>query len=185
MSKYQSGKIYEITSESSKKRYVGSTTQKYLSSRLAEHKQDYKRYLNGKYAFVSSFDVIKEEDHIITLIESYPCNSRDELVARERYWIEKKECVNKKLPIMTIEEKKEVKAKYDKNYLEKNSVKIALRKKVWLEKSKDRVKQYRQQTELCACGMKYTLWNKARHMKTKTHLNIVQDPDFIPHYSLF
>ena len=37
MNKYQNGKIYAIKSPNTEKIYIGSTTQKYLSSRLAQH----------------------------------------------------------------------------------------------------------------------------------------------------
>ena len=39
--------------------------------------------------------VLYEDNLEIFLIESYPCNSKDELIARERYYIETMECVNK------------------------------------------------------------------------------------------
>jgi hypothetical protein len=35
---------------------------------------------------MSSFEIIEEGDYTIILIELYPCDSKDELFSRERFW---------------------------------------------------------------------------------------------------
>src|SRR5690606_33713537 len=88
---YQLGKIYKIISNSTDKIYIGSTVEKYLTTRLAGHIRDY-----NKCHFVTSFELLKYNDYQIVLIEKYPCNDKDELRAREQYWINnfKENCVN-------------------------------------------------------------------------------------------
>jgi len=99
MNKYQRAKIYKIVSNAVPDVYIGSTCEPYLSNRLAGHRGNYKRYLNGKSPCCSSYKILGTNDYDIILIEQYPCNNKEELHARERYWIEiTKNCVNKRSP---------------------------------------------------------------------------------------
>ena len=92
MSDYSLGKIYKITSSRTNKVYVGSTTRE-LKDRFREHKNDYKRYLNDKFHFISSFEIMIFQDCKIELIEN--CSTKNELQNREDYWIKKEKSVNK------------------------------------------------------------------------------------------
>ena len=57
MNKYQNGKIYKIVDVGYNKCYIGSTCEA-LSQRMARHRSNYKRYLQGKHlAHTSSFFV--------------------------------------------------------------------------------------------------------------------------------
>ena len=96
--RYQNGKIYKISSlECDGPCYIGATCTKYLSTRLRKHKENFKTWQNkgctGKY--LSSFELIKQGEVEITLIEEFPCESWDQLRARERYYINCTDCVNK------------------------------------------------------------------------------------------
>src|SRR2546430_243205 len=79
---YQDGKIYAIRSYQTDSVYYGSTTQT-LTERLSLHKSDYKRYLNGNFHFITSFEILKYDDCYIELVEEYPCESKNELEKRE------------------------------------------------------------------------------------------------------
>ena len=73
--KYANGKIYKITDNAYTKCYIGSTIQP-LSSRIGGHRRDYKRYLDGKRNFITSFALFEEfgvENCKIELMEEYPC----------------------------------------------------------------------------------------------------------------
>ena len=135
---YQLGKIYKITVNKFDEgeeimTYYGSTCQEYLSSRLSGHIYNYKKYLNdnlndkdNKY-YTSSFQLFDKygiDNIVIILMENYPCNSKAELEARERYYIENFKCVNKHIPCRTKKEynqhniekiKKYNKIKYNNN----------------------------------------------------------------------
>lgn len=79
MINYQNGKIYKIVSAQTDKIYVGSTTKKYLSSRMAEHRSLSKKTEKKQ---CTSNRITQYSDAKIVLLESYPCNSKDELLAR-------------------------------------------------------------------------------------------------------
>ena len=58
MVNYNESKIYKIISNCGDLIYVGSTTKKYLSSRLAEHKHNYKGYKEGTRTNITSFQLV-------------------------------------------------------------------------------------------------------------------------------
>ena len=93
--KYQRGKIYKIVSNSTKEVYYGSTVEKTLSNRLAGHRSHFKIWLYGNGHYISSFEILKHHDEKIVLVENFPCNTKYELCAREQYYIDTNDCVNK------------------------------------------------------------------------------------------
>lgn len=108
MDRYSRAKIYRLVGGG--KTYYGSTCLS-LAKRMAYHRSDYKRFIAGNYNKVSSFEIMNEPDVVIVLVEEYPCSNKEQLLARERYWIENNECINKNAPIRTTLEKKE---RYDR-----------------------------------------------------------------------
>ena len=102
MVNYQLGKIYKIVSGDLT--YIGSTCEPTLARRMAGHKTRYDSWKAGKTRFVTSFKVIENGNAEIILIETFPCNTKDELHARERYFIENTICVNKFIPGQTSKE---------------------------------------------------------------------------------
>ena len=125
MPNYQDGKIYKITGTNDEGKeliYIGSTVQK-LCVRFGGHKKDMKNDKN-----VTSQQVLICSNCLITLIELFPCNSKEELLMRERYYYDLYDCVNKMKPILLEGEKKE----YEKEYYIENA-----------DKKKENVKQYR------------------------------------------
>ena len=103
---YQEGKIYCIKDNTNGNVYYGSTCEKYLSKRIAQHRNGYKLYIKTNKRYTSSFEILKNGDFDIELVEQFPCNSSDELLKRERYFIElnKEKCINKRMPSRTHEE---------------------------------------------------------------------------------
>jgi hypothetical protein len=101
VNRYQDGKIYKIVSGDFT--YYGSTIQP-LCKRYHTHKHAFKTH-NGtnkvKYSSHALFDNAAPE---IFLVESFPCNSVEELRARERYYIENFPCINKNRPGRTAKE---------------------------------------------------------------------------------
>ncbi len=87
-------KIYRIVDNTNGNIYIGKTKQKYLSSRLRQHKYNTKKNTNR----CMSREIIKNGDYKIELIEE----TNDE--TRERYWIENTECINKQIPGRTYKE---------------------------------------------------------------------------------
>ena len=150
MVNYQLGKIYKIVSDKTDKVYVGSTTKKTLAQRMAQHRNNFKRFKQGLCCNVTSFNILELGDAKIILIENFPCNNKDELHKRERYWIEQMECVNKYRPTRNAKEyyednKNEI-SEYRKKYYDTNKDTISLKKKQHYEENKTSVlnknKQY-------------------------------------------
>ena len=112
MSNYQLGKIYQIVCLTTGQKYVGSTTQKTLAVRLAGHNKSFKCWKNGKYHFTSSFTILEQGNYQIELLETFPCNSKDELNAREGHYIRTIECVNKCVAGRTRKEWRETNKTY-------------------------------------------------------------------------
>jgi hypothetical protein len=106
--KYENGKIYKLVCKVTNKVYIGSTTEKYLSDRLKGHRIAYKYKKDLTNYYCSAFEILKNNDYYIELIENYPCACKDELSRRERHFIDTLDnVVNKKRPIVEPEEKKE------------------------------------------------------------------------------
>jgi predicted GIY-YIG superfamily endonuclease len=101
MVNYQLGKIYKIVDNTNGNIYIGSTCEPTLARRLSQHMCDFKRYLNKKRNFTTSFKIIENNNYNIILLETYPSNSKDELHAKDRYYIENNNCVNKQIPTRT------------------------------------------------------------------------------------
>jgi hypothetical protein len=101
---YKNAKIYKIVDNTNGNIYVGSTCKK-LCQRIALHRASYKNYLNGKYNFVTSFKIIENGDYDIILLEEVKdCENKEQLNARERFYIESLDCVNKTIPGRTKKE---------------------------------------------------------------------------------
>ena len=131
MKDYQLGKIYKIESSQCEKIYIGSTCVPTLAKRMAKHRYNYRFYLNGKYHFVTSFDLLKYDDAKIVLIEKYPCNDADELRAREGYWQKElwNECINKKQEGRTGKQYYQDNVDKFKKYYEDNADKFNVKSK--------------------------------------------------------
>lgn len=188
MSRYQKGKIYKIVSENTDKVYYGSTCN-ILSKRLSQHRKNYKCYLNGKYNFVSSFNVIEHGNAKIYLVEEFPCNNKMELEKRERYHIEHNECVNMIIPSRSrkewVKDNKTHLKEYHKKWRDGNTEYKEKRNVYNRERRKDpKVKQReyelakanKKANELieCGCGNTYKHNKRARHLKTKIHMKFVK-----------
>ena len=191
MPDYQNSKIYKIICNISNQVYIGSTTQPNLSKRLTGHKNAYKRYIEGKNeSYITSFKILEQNNYDIILIENYSCNNKDELKARERYFIENNECVNKVYPGRTQKEyqeiNKEIIKEKNKEYRENNIELIREKEREYARKHKedkkkyrlenlDKFKQYNTQKEICECGSEYNLYKKKRHEQTNKHLNYIKN----------
>ena len=117
MPDYSLGKIYKIICHKTGLVYIGSTCEPTLARRLAGHVANYKQYLKGKTNFTTSFNVIENGVYEIVLIESYSCESKDELYKQESFYIENNICVNKNIPSKRTDEQI---FNYNKEYRTKN-----------------------------------------------------------------
>ena len=151
MNKYKGGKIYKIIDNTNGNIYIGSTIQS-LHKRKSQHKAE------GNKKCMSKF-IIKNGDYDMVLIENYPCESKEELHIRERYYIENNDCINEMIPSRTGQEwyqinrerileksKNKVKTgerkRYEKDYALKNKDIINEKSKLWYQSNKDKKAEY-------------------------------------------
>jgi len=142
---YKNGKIYRAVS-SNNKQYIGSTTQT-LTKRLSTHKKDYKRWVAGTKRCGSIRELYNDESEVkIFLIEDYPCERKEQLEARERYWIENIEggCVNKYIPTRSITE--------------------------YAPLAKERDRERGKILKECECGSQVRQYSIKRHQTSKKHI---------------
>ena len=86
MSDFSQGKIYKIVCNETGETYYGATIQK-LSARISKHKAPTNR--------TTSKEIVERNNYDVVLCECFPCETREQLLERENYWIENNECVNK------------------------------------------------------------------------------------------
>ena len=93
MPNYQNSKIYKIVGNGLT--YYGSTTRA-LSQRFSNHKTAYKCFsTTGRLKDNTKCHLcITDPNCVIILVENYPCNTKEELQAREHFYISNNECVN-------------------------------------------------------------------------------------------
>ena len=159
---YKNGKIYRVVCSETNRQYIGSTCST-LVKRMYQHKHKKsnecmtKDFIDGK----------------IFLIEDYPCERKEQLHSRERFYIESMECVNIRIPTRTIKEyleaNKEQISQRKKEYHEKNKEQINQKVKEWNQKNKEKIQKRKSQKIQCDCGMTYTYGHKSRHMKSNKH----------------
>lgn len=153
--KYANAKIYKITCNVTGLCYVGSTCLT-LSQRLRKHEYNYKYYLEGKTNYVTSFEILENDDYQISLLQSYPCEDNKELLVKEG-WYQKKyydRSVNKNTVGKTIEEKKQEAKQYRQDNKE------AIHKK---QNIKGKIKI------TCECGIQYNKSGKTQHLRSNKH----------------
>jgi len=200
MVNYQKGKIYKIISPHTDKCYVGSTTKDRLSNRLAGHRSDLKKGKN-----MSSKYILELGDYEIVLLELYPCNSKDELYARERHYVEMLDSVNYRIPNRSQKEyqlniKDKIK-EYKKEYYQDNRGNVLKKQQEYAIENKDKIKEYKKEYQLnnkdkikeyqkeryiknekmikqkvtCECGCLIRKGNILQHKKTKKHIDNINN----------
>ena len=152
---YSNAKIYKIVSDLTDKIYIGSTC-----SPLS--KRHYQHIKAGKNKCTSS-ELIKLGDTRIELVEDFPCERKEQLNAREGYYIKlyKDICINRCIAGRTDKEyykdnrdhlieqqtlyyeaNKDTRCKYQKEYNGVNKDRRKEYNKAYNEANKDRIKEY-------------------------------------------
>jgi hypothetical protein len=168
--KYEHGKIYRICDSGYTKFYYGSTIQP-LAVRMGGHRAHFKRFQSGGCTHGTIFDLFQEfgvESCKIELVETFPCDSKDELLKREGFYIQSNPCINKQIAgrsrseywkfyhstcrnaILARQRQRRIEnADAIKDYYRSNIDKFKQRRKIYNETHKDnikiRCKAYREQ----------------------------------------
>ena len=191
MVNYNFGKIYKIEpiyDHDEGDIYIGSTTKKYLSQRMENHRSKYKQWKNNEFHKVQVFELFDKygvPNCQIVLIETVNVETNDELLAREKHYIKSVKCINKNIPGRTMKEyyqdncdylkeyretHKEEKILYDQEYRNTHKEEIKLRDKKYRELNLEKIKE----KTVCQCGGLYTYSVKSRHLKTIKHQNYLK-----------
>jgi hypothetical protein len=180
INRYENGKIYKLVSPHTDKIYIGSTCKERLCQRLAKHKAYYKEWLKHKKYGITSIQLFELGDVEIILIENFSCKTKDELLKKEREYIEKFKdiIINKNIPSRTQKENKkeyhqnnkEKIKQYRKIYNENNKEKIKQGLRIYNEKHKEEIKQNAKELYDCKCGIQLQKASKYLHNKSKFHL---------------
>ena len=193
MEKYQNSKIYKLVSDKLDLVYYGSTTRT-LKQRLTCHKSNYKRYLKGKTNYGTSFELLELGDARIILVEDFPCERKEDLLARERFYIESNTCVNKNIPGRTEKEwrekNKEILLEKRREYIKQNSEKLKKEFKEWANNNKEhnkeihkkyyqdnreKISERRRRKLTCECGRVISFGSKAKHKKSLIHQELISE----------
>ena len=138
---YSKGKIYKLVSNKTNDVYIGSCLMT-LSTRLSGHRSK-SNQTSSKKLFI--------DDAIITiaLIEPYPCNSKNELKARELFHIMNTPCINANKPFVSeLTHGKEWAKEYKIAYKEQRKLNDELNKehlkeqnKIYYESNKEQINE--------------------------------------------
>lgn len=192
MSRYATGKVYRIESQQTEQVYVGSTVLT-IAQRLAVHRSMHRAHSAGKAPYYSAFELLKYDDACVVLIEDCACETKQELHACERKWIETTpNCVNRQIPGRTDKEyraaNRATAAAYARQYQAANKDKLAeqhhqyylankdthaAKGKQWRETNRNAIKAQATQIIICECGAETTYGHASRHRQTKKHMRII------------
>lgn len=178
---YSKAKIYKLVCDDLV--YYGSTVLP-LNRRENLHRSDFRHRSYGcctsKLLFEKNFDGVK-----IELVENYPCKNKQELQAREKWYIENNECVNSHLKKTELE-KRELRKQVQAKYVENNREKIREYKSKYRQENKEKIKEYfvknrdvlkakRQEKITCDCGSIVCRGHLPKHKKSKKHIEYISN----------
>jgi len=80
------GRVYIIRSTCTTDVYIGSTD-KTLRVRLQQHEKNFRKHLNEKYNYCTSYELICQDNYWIELLEEIQFDEDSELIAVEQKYI--------------------------------------------------------------------------------------------------
>ena len=168
--------FYKITSANTNKLYVGST-KKDINERLQNHEAHCRLFRDGKYNYVTSFEILECKDYKIELLENKICQNKEERDTVEcKYIVNTPNTVNKCLPGRTREQIDE----YQRQYYNDNKEQIDEYQRQYRQNNKQELNQKHN----CFCVGKYTKQNKSIHEKTQKHQTFIRNQQPINNYGV-
>ena len=161
---FSKGMIYRIVCNITGDVYIGSSVQT-CAQRLSKHVDHHKRWKKDNTKYTSSYIILARNDYKIILVESYPCKNNDELRAREQFWINQTECVNKIRAHNTPEQILLQHAEWKIN----NKEHIKTTNAEYYTNNKEKIKQ----VITCECGSEFQICEKSRHNKSQKHTTFI------------
>ena len=169
MPKYENSIIYKIKHNEDyddANIYVGSTSN--FKNRKNRHKFSCNNEKDIKYNY-TVYQYIRDnggwDNWVMIPIEQYSCNSKEELVIKERYHIDLlRPILNKKIPTRT-----------KKEYYEDNKQHFVEYQKEYSNANKEIINEKKKEQVICDhCGCELSRRNLTRHQKSKKCINFVK-----------
>jgi hypothetical protein len=154
--------------------YVGSTCRP-IARRLHQHEYNYRKYLENKNCFVTSFIILEKNNYQIRLIDSVECVDKKQRNTIELFHILNENSVNKFHPgrdgKQYKQDNKEKINEQNKQYHQDNKEKRNEYSQQYRQDNKEQLNEKKKELTICPCGGQYTRTHQARHMKSKKHTN--------------
>ena len=168
------GRVYKIVCyDDPNLLYIGSTF-KTLNQRWNVHKCHYKRNVGNKslYKYFDKYGVDTFKIFLIKEYYVYRYNYRDlkHLHSKEQLWINKLNCINIKCSFNPLPKLIQLKI-----FRDTHKEVMYLRKKKYRDNNKEKIKKHKYKKYVCICGANYTHCHKARHERTKKHMNYINN----------
>lgn len=159
------GYIYKVESHTTGRVYIGSTTNPNLNKRLGDHFAAWRAWKDGKFGYVSVFNIIEEGHYFIELVETI-YTVKEDLKKREQYYkeIHGDKCVNIRNAYVHPWVKARQCRQASKTYYTKNRNRILAKRRAKPKRST--------KCDVCGCWVQ----NFSQHKRTTKHLtNLAMD----------
>ena len=197
MNKYSNGKIYQILNHKTDDIYIGSTCNP-LTKRFYYHKSFYHDPKSQSRKLYAKMTEIGLEHFYIELVEDFECESKEQLRAREGFFIRERATLNHMIEGRTrseylIEEKDKVnetrrrcyynrieqpgyvekRREASKIYRDENHEHVLNMKKAYRDKCREEINEKQNEVVICECGCESARGNLSRHHKSKMHQSLM------------
>jgi hypothetical protein len=132
------GIIYKLISPDCDKCYIGSSRHS-LNKRFSQHKSRYNNFLLGKGKKYTAFEILKNPNCTIELIEEFNFNNKEELLMKEKQYIKDNinNVINKNIPNRSLQEYyQDNKQKYKDYYFNNRDDKLKYQNEYYLKNIK-------------------------------------------------
>jgi hypothetical protein len=132
------GIIYKLVSPDSDKFYIGSSRHN-LNLRFSQHKSRYNNYVLGRGKKYTAFEILKNPNCKIELIEEIKCDDKNIILEKEKQYIKDNinNVINKNIPNRSLKEYyQDNKQKYKDYYFNNRDDKLKYQNEYYLKNIK-------------------------------------------------
>jgi hypothetical protein len=132
------GIIYKLVSPDSDKFYIGSSRHN-LNLRFSQHKSRYNNYVLGRGKKYTAFEILKNPNCTIELIEEIKCDDKNIILEKEKQYIKDNinNVINKNIPNRSLKEYyQDNKQKYKDYYSNNRDDKLKYQNEYYLKNIK-------------------------------------------------